>query len=91
MGLFDWFRTKVKKCLDEHKKDLDYEDLRAQIDATKGLDGIVGQDPRLLRVLEIVRQIAFGGSHNHYNWTGLYLELRRGFVRLIVRVESARM
>ena len=52
------FRTKVSKCLEEHKKDLAYEDLRNQVAASKGLDGIVGQDPRLIRVLDIVRQIA---------------------------------
>jgi two-component system response regulator HydG len=51
-------RTKVGKSLEEHRKDLDYDDLRAQVDRSYGFEGIVGQDPRILRVLDVVRQIA---------------------------------
>ena len=52
------FRTKVKKCLEEHKKDLAYEDLRSQVDSTRGIEGFIGQDQKMTRVLDIVRQIA---------------------------------
>ncbi|MCA8958800.1 MAG: sigma-54-dependent Fis family transcriptional regulator [Planctomycetes bacterium] len=52
------FRTKVAKCLEEHRKDLAYEDLRSRIDSEHGLEGIIGQDPKMARVLDIVRQIA---------------------------------
>ena len=52
------FRTKVSKCLEEHRKDLAYEDLRLQLDSTQGLDGIIGQDQKMIRVLDLVRQIS---------------------------------
>lgn len=52
------FRTKVKKCLEEHRKDLEYEDLRSQISSRQGLSGIIGQDPKMTRVLDAIRQIA---------------------------------
>ncbi|MEE9127041.1 MAG: sigma-54 dependent transcriptional regulator, partial [Planctomycetota bacterium] len=51
-------RTKVGKCLEEHRKDLAYEDLRSRVDRDYGIEGIIGQDPKILRVLQIVRQIA---------------------------------
>jgi two-component system response regulator HydG len=51
-------RTKVKKCLEDHQKDLRYEDMRGQLERSFGIDGIVGQDPRMRRVLDTVRQIA---------------------------------
>lgn len=51
-------RAKVKKCLEDHQKDLRYEDLRGQLERSFGIDGIVGQDPRMRRVLDTVRQIA---------------------------------
>ncbi len=51
-------RTKVKKCLDDHQKDLRYEDLREKLERTMGIEGIVGQDPKMRRVLDTVRQIA---------------------------------
>jgi two-component system response regulator HydG len=51
-------RTKVRKCLEDHRKDLAYEDLRGQVQRTWGIEGIIGQDPRMQRVLDVVRQIA---------------------------------
>ncbi len=51
-------RTKVSKCLEEHEKELDYQDLRSQVDRSYGMDGIVGQDPKIQRVLDVIRQIA---------------------------------
>jgi two-component system response regulator HydG len=51
-------RAKVRKCLEDHQKDLAYEDLRGQLDRTFGIEGIVGQDPRMHRVLDMVRQVA---------------------------------
>ncbi|MGE3174141.1 MAG: sigma-54-dependent transcriptional regulator [Planctomycetota bacterium] len=51
-------RAKVRKCLEDHQKDLAYDSLRGQLERTMGIDGIVGQDPRMRRVLESVRQIA---------------------------------
>jgi len=50
-------RTKVRKCLEEHRKQVEYDDLRTQVDKSYGIDGIVGQDPKILRVLDILRQI----------------------------------
>ncbi len=51
-------RTKVNKCLEEHQRDLAFEDLRSRVSGDYILEGIVGQDPKLLRVMEVVRQIA---------------------------------
>jgi two-component system response regulator HydG len=51
-------RTKVRKCLEDHKKDLAYDDLRGQLERTFGIEGIIGQDPKVQRVLDVVRQIA---------------------------------
>ena len=51
-------RTKVAKCLEEHRKDLAYEDLRSRVDREYGIEGIIGQDPKVIRVLQIIRQIA---------------------------------
>ncbi len=51
-------RTKVQRSVEEHKKDLAYEELRRQVQGSYGLEGIVGQDPKMLRVMEVVRQIA---------------------------------
>ena len=51
-------RTKVRKCLADHRKDLAYDDLRGQMERTFGIDGIVGKEPRMQRVLDVVRQIA---------------------------------
>ena len=51
-------RAKVKRSLEDHGKDVAYDELRGQVEATFGIDGIVGQDPRMQRVLALVRQIA---------------------------------
>ncbi|MHC4514357.1 MAG: sigma-54-dependent transcriptional regulator [Planctomycetota bacterium] len=51
-------RTKVAKCLEEHRKDIAYEDLCSRVDQEYGITGIIGQDPKITRVLQIVRQIA---------------------------------
>jgi two-component system response regulator HydG len=51
-------RAKVKKSLEDHQKDVAYDDLRGQFERTFGIDGIVGQDPKMQRVLALVRQIA---------------------------------
>lgn len=52
------FRTKVQKCLAEYRKDLDYEELRSRVDREFGTGGIIGQDPKMVRLLDVVRQIA---------------------------------
>jgi len=51
-------RTKVAKCLADYNKDLEYEALRSQVDRTYGFEGIVGQDPKIVRILDVLRQIA---------------------------------
>jgi two-component system response regulator HydG len=51
-------RAKVRKSLEDHQKDVAYDDLRGQVERTFGIEGIVGQDPRMQRVLALVRQIA---------------------------------
>ncbi len=51
-------RAKVKKSLEDHQKDVAYDDLRGQYERTFGIEGIVGQDPKMQRVLALVRQIA---------------------------------
>jgi two-component system response regulator HydG len=51
-------RAKVKKSLEDHQKDVAYDELRGQMERTFGIEGIVGQDPKMQRVLELVRQIA---------------------------------
>ncbi len=55
-------RTKVQKFLDEHQKDMAFEDLRSQVSRDSGLEGIIGHDPKLERVLAVVRQIAPTGA-----------------------------
>ena len=52
------FRTKVGKCLDEHHKDVEYGELRARVERESGIRGIIGQDQKIVRLLETVRQIA---------------------------------
>jgi two-component system response regulator HydG len=52
------FRTKVQKCLAEYRKDLDYQELRSRVDREFGTGGIIGQDPKMVRLLDVVRQIA---------------------------------
>jgi len=51
-------RAKVKKSLEDHQKDVAYDDLRGQLERTFGIEGIVGQDPKMQRVMALVRQIA---------------------------------
>ena len=51
-------RAKVKKSLEDHEKDLAYEDLRGQVERSYGIEGVVGQDPKMQRVSSLVRQIA---------------------------------
>jgi two-component system response regulator HydG len=51
-------RTKVARCLADHRKDLEYEDLRSQVDRSYGFEGIIGQDPKIVRMLDVLRQIA---------------------------------
>jgi len=51
-------RAKVKKSLEDHQKDVAYDELRGQLDRSFGIEGIVGQDPQMQRVLGLVRQIA---------------------------------
>ena len=51
-------RAKVRKCLEDHQKDLAYDDLRGQLERAYGIEGIIGQDPRMVRVLDLVRQVA---------------------------------
>jgi two-component system response regulator HydG len=51
-------RTKVQRSREEHARELAYEDLRSQVDRTYGIEGIIGQDPKVVRVLDVVRQIA---------------------------------
>ena len=52
-------RTKVGKCLEEYERDIHYLELRGRVAADYGgIEGIVGQDPKMVRLLEVVRQIA---------------------------------
>ncbi|MFY9343982.1 MAG: sigma-54 dependent transcriptional regulator [Planctomycetota bacterium] len=51
-------RAKVKKSLEDHQKDVAYDDLRGQLERASGIEGIVGQDPKMQRVLGLVRQVA---------------------------------
>ena len=51
-------RDKVKKSLEDHEKDVAYDELRGQMERAYGIEGIVGQDPKMQRMLALVRQIA---------------------------------
>ncbi|MBK8976852.1 MAG: sigma-54-dependent Fis family transcriptional regulator [Planctomycetes bacterium] len=51
-------RTKVTKCLEAHRKEVEYQELRSRVDAQYGIAGIVGQDPKVVRLLDGIRQIA---------------------------------
>ncbi|MEC7725388.1 MAG: sigma-54 dependent transcriptional regulator, partial [Planctomycetota bacterium] len=51
-------RAKVKKSLEDHDKDVAYDDLKGQMERAYGIAGIVGQDPKMQRTLSLVRQIA---------------------------------
>ena len=51
-------RAKVKKSLEDHQKDVAYDDLRGQFERTFGIEGVIGQDPKMQRVMALVRQIA---------------------------------
>jgi two-component system response regulator HydG len=52
------FRTKVQKCLEEYRKEVDYHELRSRVDREYGIQGIIGQDPKIVRLLDVIRQIA---------------------------------
>ena len=51
-------RAKVKKSLEDHQKDVAYDELKGQVERSLGIEGIVGQDPKMQRMLSLVRQIA---------------------------------
>ena len=51
-------RAKVKKSLEDHDKDVAYDDLKGQMDRVFGIEGIIGQDPKMQRTMSLVRQIA---------------------------------
>ena len=51
-------RTKVAKCLEDHNKDVEFDALRSQVDRSYGFEGIVGQDPKVIRIVDVLRQIA---------------------------------
>ena len=51
-------RAKVRKSLEDHDKDVAYDDLKGQMERAFGIEGIIGQDPKMQRVLALVRQIA---------------------------------
>jgi two-component system response regulator HydG len=51
-------RAKVKKSLEDHQKDVAYDELKGQVERALGIEGIVGQDPKMQRMLGLVRQIA---------------------------------
>lgn len=51
-------RTKVQKCLDDHLRSVEFEDLRQRVERDYGSQGIIGQDPKVLRILDVIRQIA---------------------------------
>ncbi len=51
-------RTKVSKCLEWHRRDLEFEDLRSRFAREQGVQGIIGQDPKMIRLIEVIRQIA---------------------------------
>jgi two-component system response regulator HydG len=51
-------RAKVKKSLEDHQKDVAYDELKGQVERSFGIEGIVGQDPKMQRMLSLVRQIA---------------------------------
>ncbi|MEO0479942.1 MAG: sigma-54 dependent transcriptional regulator [Planctomycetota bacterium] len=50
-------RTKVEKCLGEHARDVDYHALRERV-AAEDEASILGKDPKMIRLLEVIRQIA---------------------------------
>ena len=49
---------RCKKSLEDHDKDVAYDDLKGQIERAYGIEGIIGQDPKMQRTLSLVRQIA---------------------------------
>lgn len=51
-------RAKVKKSLEDHDKDVAYDDLKGQMERAYGIEGIVGQDPKMQRTMSLVRQIS---------------------------------
>src|SRR5690606_24765711 len=51
-------RTKVTKCLESYRRDLEFDELRSRVERRDALEGIIGQDPKMARLFEVVRQIA---------------------------------
>ncbi len=51
-------RTKVAKCIEDHNKDVEFDALRSQVDRSYGFEGIVGQDQKIVRMVDVLRQIA---------------------------------
>ncbi|MCA8943746.1 MAG: sigma-54-dependent Fis family transcriptional regulator [Planctomycetes bacterium] len=51
-------RTKVLKCVDDYRQAIEFDELRQTVAREYGLEGIIGQDPKILRILDLIRQIA---------------------------------
>jgi two-component system response regulator HydG len=51
-------RTKVEKCREEHARAVEFRELREQVRARTGVARIIGQDPRMMRVFDTIKQVA---------------------------------
>jgi two-component system response regulator HydG len=51
-------RTKVQRSLADHGRDRELRELRRQVDRQFGFEGIIGQDPAMERVLDVLAQIS---------------------------------
>ena len=66
-------RAKVKKSLEDHDKDVAFDDLKGQMERTHGIEGIVGQDPKMQRTMSLVRQISGTAASVPVSYTHLTL------------------
>ncbi|MFQ5507319.1 MAG: sigma 54-interacting transcriptional regulator, partial [Planctomycetota bacterium] len=51
-------RTKVDKSLEAHARDREYQTLKTDMARVHGIQGLVGRAPQILRVIDLVQQIA---------------------------------
>jgi two-component system response regulator HydG len=51
-------RTKVQKSIEGWARDREYADLRRQVDRQYRLEGIIGRDPAMQRIIDVVMQVA---------------------------------
>ncbi|MCA8971521.1 MAG: sigma-54-dependent Fis family transcriptional regulator [Planctomycetes bacterium] len=54
----DELRTKVRKALETHDRNIEYDALKRDISRVTGLSEIIGRAPQIVRLVELINQVA---------------------------------